>query len=69
MQPLVSIITPMYNSEKFILKTIESIVNQTYSNWELLLIDDGSTDNTIQIVEDFKLKYTILALLGIYIET
>ena len=62
MQPLVSIITPMYNSEKFILKTIESIVNQTYSNWELLLIDDGSTDNTIQIVEDFKLKYTNIKL-------
>ncbi|MDA0177895.1 glycosyltransferase family 2 protein [Mesoflavibacter profundi] len=63
MQPLVSIITPMYNSEKFILKTIESVINQTYSNWELLLIDDGSTDNTIQIVEDFKQKYTNIKLL------
>ena len=62
MQPLVSIITPMYNSENFILKTIESVVNQTYSNWELLLIDDGSTDNTIQIVEDFKQKYTNIKL-------
>jgi len=62
MQPLVSIITPMYNSEKFILKTINSVVNQTYSNWELLLIDDGSTDNTIQIVEDFKQKYTNIKL-------
>lgn len=63
MQPLVSIITPMYNSEKFILKTINSVVNQTYSNWELLLIDDGSTDNTIQIVEDFKQKSTNIKLL------
>ncbi|WP_336066715.1 glycosyltransferase family 2 protein [Mesoflavibacter sp. CH_XMU1404-2] len=63
MQPLVSIITPMYNSEKFILKTINSVVNQTYSNWELLLIDDGSTDNTIQIVEGFKQKYTNIKLL------
>lgn len=63
MQPLVSIITPMYNSENFILKTIESVVNQTYSNWELLLVDDGSTDNTIQIVEDFKQKYTNIKLL------
>lgn len=63
MQPLVSIITPMYNSEKFILKTIESIVNQTYTNWELILIDDGSTDNTIKIVEDFKSKYANIKLL------
>ena len=63
MQPLVSIITPMYNSEKFILKTIESVINQTYSNWELLLIDDGSTDNTIKIVEGFKQKYSNITLL------
>ncbi|UAB76396.1 glycosyltransferase family 2 protein [Mesoflavibacter sp. SCSIO 43206] len=63
MQPLVSIITPMYNSEKFILKTINSVVDQTYSNWELLLIDDGSTDNTIQIVEGFKQKYSNIKLL------
>jgi len=63
MQPLVTIITPMYNSEKFILKTINSVVNQTYSNWELLLIDDGSTDNTIKIVEDFKQKYSNITLL------
>ena len=63
MQPLVSIITPMYNSEKFILKTIESVINQTYSNWELLLIDDGSIDNTIQIVEDFKQKYSNIKLI------
>lgn len=63
MQPLVSIITPMYNSEHFILETIGSVVNQTYTNWELLLIDDGSTDNTIKIVEDFKSKYANIKLL------
>ncbi|HIC32028.1 MAG TPA: glycosyltransferase family 2 protein [Flavobacteriaceae bacterium] len=63
MQPLVSIITPMYNSEKFILKTIGSVVNQTYTNWELILIDDRSTDNTIKIVEDFKSKYANIKLL------
>ena len=63
MQPLVSIITPMYNSEKFILKTIKSVINQTYSNWELLLIDDRSTDNSIKILEDFKSKYANIKLL------
>jgi|TARA_B110000914_G_scaffold224379_1_gene242023 glycosyltransferase involved in cell wall biosynthesis len=50
---LVSIITPSYNSEEFISETINSIINQTYSNWELLITDDFSTDNTIEIVESY----------------
>ncbi|MBP0902850.1 glycosyltransferase family 2 protein [Mariniflexile gromovii] len=53
MKPLVSIITPMFNSEAFISETINSVINQTYKNWELLLIDDGSTDKTLQIVAPF----------------
>ncbi|WP_397364225.1 glycosyltransferase family 2 protein [Olleya sp. R77988] len=53
MKPLVSIITPLYNSEAFIEATINSILSQTYTNWELLLIDDCSTDNTIEITQDF----------------
>jgi teichuronic acid biosynthesis glycosyltransferase TuaG len=44
MRPLVSIITPTYNSEKYIKKTIESVFCQTYKNWELLIIDDNSSD-------------------------
>jgi glycosyltransferase involved in cell wall biosynthesis len=56
MKALVSIITPLYNSEAFIGETIKSILNQTYTNWELLLIDDFSTDDTIDIVNDFILK-------------
>ncbi|QNK76808.1 glycosyltransferase family 2 protein [Winogradskyella sp. PAMC22761] len=44
MQPLVSIITPMYNNASVIEKTIKSVLNQTYSNWELILIDDASRD-------------------------
>jgi len=51
---LVSIITPTYNSEKFILGTIESIQKQTYINWELLITDDCSTDKTIEIIKDYK---------------
>ncbi|RYE13318.1 MAG: glycosyltransferase, partial [Rickettsiales bacterium] len=39
---LVSIITPMYNGEKFITETIKSVLNQTYPNWEMIVIDDGS---------------------------
>jgi teichuronic acid biosynthesis glycosyltransferase TuaG len=47
---LVSIITPSYNASRFIGQTIESIQAQTYTNWELLITDDYSSDNTIEIV-------------------
>lgn len=52
-QPLISIITPNYNSEKFIAETIESVVSQSYKNWELLIVDDCSTDNSTIIIEEF----------------
>ena len=50
---LVSIIMPMYNSEAFIKDAIKSVIAQTYKNWELLVVDDGSTDNSRAIVEKF----------------
>lgn len=50
---LVSIITPSFNSEKFISDTIKSVQNQTYQNWEMIIVDDGSVDKTISIVESF----------------
>ena len=53
MQPLVSIIMPAYNASKFIRESIESIIGQTYSNWELLVIDDGSRDETVSIVKKY----------------
>lgn len=49
-QPLVSIITATYNSEKFILDTFESIKNQTYENWEWIITDDCSNDGTLEIL-------------------
>jgi len=52
-QPLVSVIMPAYNAEKFIAESIESILNQSYSNWELIVINDGSTDQTKSIVSNF----------------
>jgi teichuronic acid biosynthesis glycosyltransferase TuaG len=51
-EELVSIITPMYNCEKYVEDMIKSVINQTYFNWELIIIDDCSTDNSIKIVED-----------------
>lgn len=53
---LVSIITPTYNSSKYIVETIESILNQTYSNWELLITDDCSIDDTLKIIDAYVLK-------------
>lgn len=50
---LVSIITPSYNSAPFIAETIESIINQSYPYWELLITDDCSSDNTIEIIQEF----------------
>ena len=53
MRPLVSIITPSYNSEEFIKETIESVLNQTYDNWEMLIIDDCSTDKSLQLIKEY----------------
>lgn len=53
MTDLVSIIVPVYNAEKFILQTILSVEAQTYKNWELLLVADSCTDNTVQVITDY----------------
>ena len=50
---LVSIITPCYNSEKYIKETIISVLNQTYQNWEMIITDDGSNDNSKNIINEF----------------
>lgn len=51
-QPLVSIITPAYNAERFLLETVESALGQTFSDFELLIADDGSTDSTLRLAAD-----------------
>lgn len=56
MNELVSIIMPSYNTEKYIANSIRSVVAQTYTNWELLIVDDCSTDNTDEIVAEFRDK-------------
>ncbi len=55
-EPLVSIITPAYNSGKFIGKTIDSVIGQSYSNWELIIVDDCSIDNTFEIILGYSNK-------------
>lgn len=54
--PLVSVITPVFNSEKYIGKSIESVLNQTYPSWEMILVDDLSTDRSVEIIGDYMKK-------------
>ena len=53
MKPKVSIILPTYNGEKYIKKSIDSIVNQTFSDWELIIVDDCSSDRTYSVIEQY----------------
>ena len=55
--PLVSIVTPIFNVKSFLSETIESVINQQYTNWELILVDDGSTDGSDEIAKSFAKKY------------
>ena len=57
---LVSVVIPVYNSEKFLAQTIESALNQTYDNVEIIAVDDGSTDNSLLILKKFENKIIIL---------
>lgn len=52
-QPLVSIIIPSFNQEKFLKETLDSVMAQTYSNWECLVVDDGSLDTSIAIIQSY----------------
>ena len=54
MQPLVSVLIPAYNVENFIIETVESAINQSYRNIEILILDDGSRDNTYNIAKEYE---------------
>jgi glycosyltransferase involved in cell wall biosynthesis len=56
-KPLVSCIIIFFNAEKFFTEAIESVINQTYDNWELLLADDGSTDRSTTIAQEYVQQY------------
>lgn len=54
--PLISIIMPAYNASAYIAEAIQSVLDQTWTNWELIIVDDGSTDDTLQIAQQYAAK-------------
>ena len=58
MSVLVSVIMPTYNCGKYIAESIDSVINQTISNWEIQIVDDCSTDNTEEIIKPYLDKYS-----------
>ena len=52
-EPLVSIVIPVFNKDRFLVQTLRSVINQSYKNWECIIIDDGSTDNSLYIARTF----------------
>ena len=63
-KPLVSIIVPIYNVEKYLSECIDSIINQTYKNIEVILINDGSTDQSFEIANHFSKQYKNIVLIN-----
>ena len=53
MKPLITIYITNYNYEKFISKSINSVLNQSFKKYELIIIDDGSTDNSIEVIDRY----------------
>ena len=60
---LISIIVPVYNTEEYIRQCLDSILNQTYQNFECLLINDGSSDNSADICREFVAKIHVFVIL------
>ena len=63
MQPLVSVIVPIYNVEKYLNRCVDSILVQTYKNLEIILVDDGSTDNSGEICDEYSSKYNNITVI------
>ena len=64
MEPLVSIITPAFNASKYLVPFFESVLDQEYSNYELIFINDGSTDDTEKIAPQFSVAVHLSDAIG-----
>jgi len=62
--PMISVVMPVYNGEKFLKEAIESILNQTYKDFEFLIVYDESTDGTLSIIQEFQEKDTRVVLIN-----
>ena len=60
LKPLISVIIPVYNSEKYLSEAIESVLSQTDCNLDVIVVDDGSTDNTAKVVDSFGFRSDII---------
>lgn len=56
---MISVVIPLYNKEKSITTTLQSVIDQTYTDWELIVVNDGSTDNSLAVVKNFVAKLPI----------
>jgi glycosyltransferase involved in cell wall biosynthesis len=57
LEPLVSVLIPCFNAGEYIAETLDSVIAQTYTNWECIVVDDHSTDNSIEIIEQYRQQY------------
>ena len=57
MKPILSVIVPVYNVEKYLPRCLDSLVNQTLENMEIIVINDGTKDNSQQIIDDYAARY------------
>lgn len=57
MKPILSVIVPVYNVEKYLPRCLDSLVNQTLKNMEIIVINDGTKDNSQQIIDDYASRY------------
>lgn len=62
--PKVSVIVPVYNTELYLRECLESLLNQKYLNYEIILVNDGSTDNSLKILESYEKKYTNIRVIS-----
>ena len=63
MSALISVVVPVYNAEKYLDKCIQSIINQKYSNLEIILVDDGSKDNSLELCKKYAVLYYRIQIL------